>query len=314
LPTTNGVWLALLVIVNTGVATATTVKLTGPEPVPPLTCVVVTALTLLGCVPATELVTVISTVHPPGATFGTVRFKALAPRAKAGELVTLAHVPPITVDATLILVSKSVKLALFTMPVLVLPNANRMVLVPPLLILGCKKLLLIVTGDSGGAVTIKLADAVALVFALVEVTVPVVLTIPGEVATKVLVTLTAILHAPVPAALNGTVAPVMLNDVSLAALPAVTVPPQELLNPGVAVTFMPDGKMSLHTAPVIAWVVDGLLIVKVIIVAVLATMVLGANDFVTAGAANLTASNEVAATAFAAPCNVVSAPTGMVLV
>ncbi len=34
-----------------------TVKLTGPEPVPPLTCVVVTALTLLGFAPSVELVT-----------------------------------------------------------------------------------------------------------------------------------------------------------------------------------------------------------------------------------------------------------------
>lgn len=34
-----------------------TVKLTGPEPVPPLICVVVTALTLLGFAPRVELVT-----------------------------------------------------------------------------------------------------------------------------------------------------------------------------------------------------------------------------------------------------------------
>ena len=306
-----------MLTLRAGADTAVTVKFTGPEPAPAATCVVVTPLTLLGFVPAVVLVTWISTVQPPGAIFGTVRFNALAPVApttSAGEFVTLAQVPPIAAEATLILVSVSVKLALFKIPVLVLPSVNRMVLMPPLLILGCKNALAMVTGVKGGAVTMRLAVAIPLVLALVDVTVPVVFATPGEVATSVLVTATLKLHVPVPAAVNGTVAPVTLNDVSLATLPAVTVPPQELVKLGVANTFMPDGKISLQAAPVMAWVVDGLLIVNVIVVALLATIVLGANDLATVGAARRTANGAVAATVLLPPSSVTKDATGMVLV
>ena len=317
MPTTNGLWLTVLLIVSAGANAAVTVKFTGPEPAPAAICVVVTPLTLLGFVPTVVLVTWISTVQPPGATLGTVRFNALAPAApttSAGEFVTLAQVPPIAAEATLILVSVSVKLALSSMPVLVLPSVKRIVLMPPLLILGCKKALEIVTGVSGGGVTIKLADAVVLVLALVEVTVPVVLVMPGEAATTVLVTATLMLQPPVPLALNGTVMPVMLSDVSLAMFPATTVPPQLLMKFGFKNTFMPDGKISLHAAPVMACVVEGLLIVNVIVVALLATMVDGLKVFVTVGAARRTANGAVAATVLLPPSSVVKAATGMVLV
>jgi hypothetical protein len=141
---------------------------------------------------------------------------------------------------------------------------------------------------------------------------------PGEAATIELVTATLMLQVPVPVAVKGTVAPVTLKDVSLATLPAVTVPPQVLVNAGVENTFMPDGKTSLHATPVIAVVVDGLLMVKVMVVALLATMVLGLKVFVTVGAAKRTANGAVAATVLPPPSSVLRKPTvgvaGIVLV
>lgn len=237
-----------------------------------------------------------------------MRFNAVAPTTSAGELVALAQVPPMVAEAMLILVSVSVKLAFVKIPVLVLSSLKRMVLMSPLPIDGCKNDLTIVTGVSGGAVTIKFAVAVPLVLALVEVTVPVVLAKPGEAATSVLVTATLILQVPVPVAVNGTVAPVKAKEVSLATLPAVTVPPHELVKDGVENTFIPAGKISLHDTPVMAWIVEGLLIVKVIVVAVLATMVVGLNVLVTVGAAKRTANGAVAATVFPPPSSVLKNP------
>ena len=123
---------------------------------------------------------------------------------------------------------------------------------------------------------------------------------------------------PVPPALNGTVAPVNEIDVSLAADPAVTVPPQVLVNAGVEKTFNPAGKISLQAAPVIAWVVDGLVMVRVNVEAVLATMVAGVKVLATVGAARRTLNSAVAATVLPAPSSVLKKPAvglaGMVLV
>jgi hypothetical protein len=222
------------------------------------------------------------------------------------------------VDATLILTSVSVKLALFTIETFALPSVNLMVLISPLPIVLGKNVFEIVGEVRGGAVTIKFADAVVLVLALVEVTVPVVLATPGEAATTELVTLTLILQLAVPPALNGTVAPVMEIDVSLTTFPAVTVPPQVLVKPGVENTFIPAGKISLHATPTIACVVDGLAIVSNMVVAVFATMVEGLKLLLTIGAAKRTASGAVAATVFPPPFEVFRKPAvgdaGMVLV
>lgn len=234
---------------------ATTVRLTGPAPAPAATCVVVTPLTLLGLLPGFVLVTCTVTLQPPGGRLGTVRFKAFSPvtpTTSAGELVTPVQVPPIAVEAILILVSVSVKFALFRMPVLALPSANVIVLMLPPSILAGLNDFAIVAEVNGGALTIKFAEAVALVFALVDVAVPVVLVMPGEAAVTVLVTETLMLQLAVPPALKGTVAPLMAIEVSFATFPAVTVPPHVLVKLGVENTFMPAGKISLHATPVIA--------------------------------------------------------------
>jgi hypothetical protein len=261
------------------VGLVTTVRLTGPDPAPAMGVnVVVTPLTLLGLMPRVELVTCTSTVQPPGGKLGTVRFNAftpVAPTTSAGLFVTPAQVPPIVVAATLILVSVSVKLALLRIATLALSSANLMILMSPTPILGCRKDLTIVGGVRGGGVTIKSADAVALVLALVDVTTPVELVTPGEAATTLLVTETLMLQLAVPPALKGTVALLIAIEVSLAAVPAVTVPPHVLVKLGTENTFIPAGKMSLHTTPVIACVVDGLVMVNVSVVLVLAMMVVG---------------------------------------
>jgi hypothetical protein len=289
-----------------------TTKATGPAPAPAVgVCVVVTPLTLFGLLPKFVLVTCTSTVQPPGGKFGTVKFNAfkpVAPTKSAGELITPAHVPPMVVDATLMFTRVSVKLALFKMVTFALPSVNLMVLIPPLPIEAGKNVLAIVGEVKGGAVTIKLADAVALVLALVDVTVPVVLATPGEVATTELVTLTLIVQLAVPPALNGTVAPLMEIDVSLARFPAVTVPPQVLAKLGVENTLIPAGKISLHATPTIAWVVEGLTIVNSILVAVFATIVEGLKLLLTIGAAKRTASGAVAATVFPPPFAVFKKP------
>jgi hypothetical protein len=271
--------------------------------------------------PGVVLVTWTSTVQPPGARLGTVRFNAFNPDTpinNGGELVTPAHVPPIVVEATLMLTSVSVKLALFKIVALALPSVNLMVLMPPLGIMAGKNVFVIVGEVRGGAVTIKFADAVALVLALVEVTVPVVLVTPGEAATTVLVTFTLILQLAVPLILNGTVAPLIAIDVSLAALPAVTEPPHVLVKTGVPNTFIPAGKISLHATPVIACVVDGLAIVSTMLVAVFATMVEGLKLLLTVGAAKRTDSGAVAAAVFPPPFVVFKKPAegdaGMVFV
>jgi len=233
-----------------------TIKFTGPEPAPAVgVCVVTTPLTLFGLLPGFVLVTCTSTVHPPGGKLGTVRFKAFTPVApinKAGELVTPAHVPPIVADATLIFNSESVKLALFKIVTFALPSVKRIVLTSPLPIVLGKNAFEMVGEVKGGAVTIKFAEAVALVFAFVEVAVPVVLTTPGEAATTELVTLTLIVQLPVPPALNGTVAPLSAIEVSLAAFPAVTVPAHEFVKLGMEKTLIPAGKMSFQVTPAIA--------------------------------------------------------------
>jgi hypothetical protein len=261
--------------------------------------------------PKFVLVTCTSTVHPPGGKFGTVKFNAfnpVAPTSSAGELITPAHVPPMAVVATLILTSVSVKLALFTIETFALPSVNLMVLISPLPMVLGKNIFEIVGEVKGGAVTIKFADAVVLVLALVEVTLAVVFATPGEAATTELVTLTLILQLAVPPALNGTVAPLTEIDVSLATFPAVTVPPQVLAKPGVENTLIPAGKISLHTTPAIACVVDGLTIVNIMVVAVLATMVEGLKLLLTIGAAKRTASGAVAATVLPPPFAVFKNP------
>ena len=147
---------------------------------------------------------------------------------------------------------------------------------------------------------------------------PVVLVTPGAAAIMVLVTATLILQPPVPPALNGTVAPVIAIEVSLAMLPAVTVPPQVLLKPGIENTFIPAGKISLHATPLMACVVDGLAMVNVRVVLVLATMVVGLKLFATAGAARRTLSDALAATVLPPASKVLRNPVagdaGIVLV
>jgi hypothetical protein len=214
--------------------------------------------------------------------------------------------------------SVSVKLALFKIETFALPSVNLMVLISPLPIVLGTNVLAIVGDVKGGAVTIKFADAVVLVLALVEITVPVVLVTPGEAATTELVTLTLILQLAVPPALNGTVAPLMDIDVSFARVPAVTVPPQVLVKPGVENTFIPAGKISLQATPVIACVVDGLTIVSSMVDAVFATMVEGLKLLLTIGAAKRTDNGAEAATVFPPPFVVFKKPAvgdaGMVFV
>lgn len=296
-----------------------TVRLTGPAPAPALgVCVVVTPLTLLGLLPRLVLVTWIVTLQPPGAKLGTVRLSAVAPTASAGLLVTPAQVPPMVVEATLMLTSVSLKFALLRMPVFALPRLNVIVLMSPLPMLDGLNDLAMVGVVSGGAVTIKFAEAVAPELALVDVSVPVVLVMPGAAAVSVLVTWTLMLQLPVPPALNGTVAALMPNDASFATLPDVTVPPQVLLKPGVEKTFMPAGKMSLNAAPVIACAVDGLTSVNVMVVALLATMVAGLKLLVSVGAAKRTDNGALAAMVLPPPLLVLRKPAvgdaGMVLV
>ena len=72
-------------------------------------------------------------------------------------------------DATLIFNSESVKLALFKIVTFALPSVKRIVLTSPLPIVLGKNAFEIVGEVKGGAVTIKFAEAVVLVFAFVEV-------------------------------------------------------------------------------------------------------------------------------------------------
>ena len=240
---------------------------------------------------------------------GTVRFSAVAPTTRAGEFVTLAQPPPITADATLIFTRLSVKLPLVKMLVLPLPSANVMVLMPPAPMFAGLKDLTMLGAANGAALTIKLAAAVLLVLAFTEVTVPVVLVTPGAPATTVLVTCTLMLQLPVPPALNGTVAPVNTNEVSAATVPVLTLPPHELVKLGVPNTFIPAGKMSLSAAPAMAVVVEGLVRVRVSVVALFATMVVGENVLLNKGAARRTANGAVAAVPLPPPLAVLSAPT-----
>ena len=143
-------------------------------------------------------------------------------------------------------------MALFKIVTFALPSVKRIVLTSPLPIVLGKNAFEIVGEVKGGAVTIKFAEAVVLVFAFVEVAVPVVLTTPGEVATTELVTLTLIVQLPVPPALNGTVAPLSAIEVSLAAIPAVTVPPHVFVKLGMEKTLMPAGKISFQATPAMA--------------------------------------------------------------
>ena len=119
---------------------------------------------------------------------GTVKFNAVAPTTKAGELVTPTQPPPITVDAKLMFTKVSVKLPLVKMLLLPLPSANVIVLVPPWPIVAGLNDLTMLGATSGGALTIRLAAAVVLVLAFTEVKVLVVLVTPSEAATTELVT------------------------------------------------------------------------------------------------------------------------------
>ncbi len=295
-----------------------TVKLTGPAPVPEPICVVVTPLTLLGLTPRFVLVTCTVIVQPPGARLGIVKFKAVAPTVSAGVLITPAQVPPMAVDATLIFNNVSVKFALMRMSVLALPIVKMIVLVSPLPMLDGLNDFEIVADVSGGGLTIKFADAVALVLALVEVTVPVVLVMPGEDAVTVLVTCTLIVQPAVPPALKGIVMPLVPSEASFATLPDETVPPQVLLKFGTKNTFIPAGKLSVSAAPVIDVVVDGLVSVNVIVVGLLATMVPTLKLLARLGAAKRTTSGAAAATGLPPPSSVLRKPAmgdaGMVLV
>ena len=119
---------------------------------------------------------------------GTVRLSAVAPTTSAGLLDTSAQRPPIAVDATVILVNASVKLALVKIPVFLLPRAKVIVLVPPTAMLAVPNVLMMLGGVSDGAETIRSAEAWRLGLALVELTTPVVLRMPGDAATIELVT------------------------------------------------------------------------------------------------------------------------------
>lgn len=283
------------------------------EPAPGVVvCVVTTPLTVLAFTPRFELVTAIATVHPPGARLGSVRLSAVAPTVKLGLLLTPTQVPPMLTDATLILTKVSVKLALVKMLVLALPKLKVMVLTSPAPILEGEKDLAMVGGVGGAAVTIKLAEATLLALALMDITLPVVLTKPGAGAVITPVTCTTILQLP----LAGTVAPLRPTDASPATLPELIVPPQLLLKFGVANTFMPDGKISLNCAPVIACA-EGLVITRVIVLGVLATTVPGAKLLLKVGAAKRTARGALAATVLPPALAVAKKPTvgdaGMVL-
>ena len=123
---------------------------------------------------------------------------------------------------------------------------------------------------------------------------------------------------PVPAALNGTKAPLIPKEPSPAALPELTVPPHVLLKLGAPKTFMPAGKISLSVAVVMAVEVDGLVITNVRVVGVLATIVLGLKLLVSVGAASRTARTAEAATVLPPPSSVLKNPVagvaGMLLV
>ena len=166
----------------------------------------------------------------------------------------------------------------------------------------------IVGAVKGGAVTIRFADAVALVLALVDATVSVVLAMPGASATTVLVTETLMLQLPVPPALNGTVALLIAIDVSSAAAPEVTVPPQVLVKFGTENTFNPTGNMSLQVTPDIACTVDELMMVNVKVVAVKAEMVEGLKFFATEGAAKRTPKDALAGAVLPPPSAVLRKP------
>jgi hypothetical protein len=99
----------------------------------------------------------------------------------------------------------------------------------------------------------SVAEAVLPVPPLVELTLPVVLTLLPEV---VGVTFTVRAHE-----LPEIVPPVRLMEVLFAA--AVNVPPQLLVAPGVAATCRPDGKVSVTATPLNAVELFGLVMVKV---------------------------------------------------
>ena len=119
---------------------------------------------------------------------GTVRLSAVSPTTSAGLLDTPTQVPPIAVDATVILVNASVKLALVKIPVLLLPKLKVIELVPPVVMVEGPNALMMLGAVSGGAETIRSAEAWRLGLALVELTTPVVLRMPGDAATIALVT------------------------------------------------------------------------------------------------------------------------------
>ena len=68
--------------------------------------------------------------HPVVGRLGTLRFRLVAPTVSAGELVTLAQVPPIVVEDTLMLVRASVKFTLPSALPLGLVRTKLMVVVP----------------------------------------------------------------------------------------------------------------------------------------------------------------------------------------
>jgi hypothetical protein len=127
----------------------------------------------------------------------------------------------------------------------------------------------------GGVATVMLADAVFPVPPLVELIAPVVLFFTPEV---VPVTFTPIVHE----AFTPTVPPLR----ETLPVPAVTVPPHELVTFGVLATLNPAGKVSVNANPFSATVLAvGFVIVKVSVVVPLTGIVAAPNAFVIEGGA-----------------------------
>ncbi len=122
--------------------------------------VAVMPLAVLGHVPSELPVTSTVIVQPPAGRFGIVKFNSVAPAVMAGAFVTPTQLPPIVVEAMLMLLKVSVKLALPKALGLILPRENVSVLIPPgAIAVGAKALLIV---GSAGKTRLALAADVLL--------------------------------------------------------------------------------------------------------------------------------------------------------
>ena len=130
----------------------------------------------------------------------------------------------------------------------------------------------------GGAATVNVAEAVKPVPPSVEDTVPVTLFFTPAV---VPLTTTLIEQLPPAEAIDPPV-----NEMLVAIAAGLNVPPQVLVAPGVVLTSIPGGKLSLTATPVTpAGLAAGLVIVRVRVDVPLGAMVVGENAFVMVGGA-----------------------------